>query len=151
MSRHEDDKTKVASALHQVLTGERLAIRAYNSSLNQINDQKTKKLLTAFHDDHKLIIERIKSRMRSLAIDPKNKLGVVEMIDRAMMEVAGLVGLEPQDKEIIEKIYNNEAKGLQKIEAVNINPLDATSQKLIKRIKTINSNNLEQLKDLLSN
>lgn len=150
MSKNEEKKTTVASALHQVLTGERIAIRAYNSSLNQVNDEKIKKLLTAFHDDHKLIIERIKSRMRSLDIDPKNTLGVVEVIDRAMMEVAGLVGLEPQDKEIIEKIYNNEAKGLQKIEAVDSKPLDATSKKLLKRIKTINSNNLEQLKDLLS-
>ena len=151
MSQTQEEKSKTASALHQVLAGERLAIRAYNSSLNQVDDKKMKKLLTAFYDDHKLIIERIKSRIRSLGIEPKNKLGVVELIDRAMMEVSGLLGLEPKDQEIIEKIYNNEAKKIKKIEQVETNFLDSTSQKLIKRIKTINTNNMDQLKDLLSN
>lgn len=150
MSKQRKDKEAAASALHKVLDGERLSIRAYNSSLHQISDEQTQKLLSAFKDDHKLIIERLKSRMRSLNIEPKSKLGVLELIDKAMMEVANVVGLGPKDKEIIEKIYNNEARGLQKIKSVEVSPLDSQSQKLINRIKTINTNNLDQLKDLLS-
>ena len=146
----KEDKLTAASALQKVLEGEELSIRAYNSSLEQIDNEDVKKLLSAFQDDHKLIIERIKSRMRSLGQDPKSNLGVVELIDQAMMEVAGLVGLGPTDKDVLEKIYNNEARGLQKIQNVKTSTLDAQSQKLIERIKTINVNNLGQLKDLLN-
>ncbi|MBM7555936.1 ferritin-like domain-containing protein [Halanaerobacter jeridensis] len=150
MANEKEKNHVAASVLHKVLEGERLAIRAYNSSLHKIDDESIQKLLAAFQDDHKLIIERLKSRMRSLNIEPKNKFGVLELIDKAMMEVSSIVGLSSKDKDIIEKIYNNEAKGLQKIKNVEVSALDAQSQKLIKRIKTINTNNLEQLRDLLS-
>ncbi|MFO7819256.1 MAG: DUF2383 domain-containing protein [Halanaerobacter sp.] len=145
-----EDKLAAVSALQKVLEGEELSIRAYNSSLEQIDNQDVKKLLSAFQDDHKLIIERIKSRMRSLGQEPKNNLGVAKLIDQAMIEVAGLFGLGPSDKEVLEKIYNNEARGLQKIQNVKTCGLDVQSQKLIERIKTINVNNLGQLKDLLN-
>lgn len=148
MPQSEEQKSVIA--LHKVLGGERLAIQSYNSSLDQMDDKKVKQLLTAFHDDHKLIIERIKSRLRSLGAEPKAKMRMTALIDKVMMKVAGLIGFGPNDKEIIEKIYNNEAKCLQKIKRVKTSELESQSQKLIDRIKTINSNNIAQIKDLLN-
>jgi hypothetical protein len=146
MSEKISNKSVVSSVLNQVLAGERMAIRSYNSSLTKVADEELQKFLTAFQSDHKLIIEKIKARMRSLGIDPKNSLGLVEGLDRIVMEVASLVGINSEDDDIIEKIYNNEAKALQKIKG---DELDSISQKLIERIKVINTNNLNQLKDLL--
>jgi hypothetical protein len=149
MSEKISNKSVVSSVLNQVLAGERMAIRSYNSSLTKVADEDLQKFLTAFQSDHKLIIEKIKARMRSLGIDPKNSLGLVEGLDRIVMEVASLVGINSEDDDIIEKIYNNEAKALQKITGIKTDELDSISQKLIERIKVINTNNLNQLKDLL--
>ena len=150
MSKKTNDHLDMGTVLNKILAEERVTIRIYNSTVDYISDRQVKRLLSAFQGDHKLIIERIKSRMRSLGIKPKANLGILESIDRAMLEISSLVGFAPSDSDLIEKIYNTEARNLQEIKNLKIDSLNSVSQKLVKRIITINDNNLKQLKDLVN-
>ena len=150
MAKKITDHLDEEAVLNKILAEERVTIRVYNSSVDYISDIQIQKLLSAFQGDHKLIIERIKSRMRSLGINPKTNLGILESIDRAMLEISTLVGFGPSDSDIIEKIYNIEARNLQEIKKMKTDSLESVSQKFIKRIITINNNNLQQLKDLVN-
>ncbi|MGM0501392.1 MAG: DUF2383 domain-containing protein [Bacillota bacterium] len=151
MGEKSADKSTVDAVLSKVLEQERSIMRIYNSSLSQIDDKNIKELLTAFKEDHKLIIEKIKARMRSFGIDPKTKLGLLEGLDSLVMNCASFIGLDPNDNSVVNKIYKSEAHVIQKIKEVEIEGLDTVTQHLIERIITINNNNLKQLKDLLNN
>lgn len=145
----EEDKQEILSALNQILKGENMAINLYHDFIEGIEDEKPKKLLEKFQKDHQNHASTLSNQIKDLGGNPKEGTGFSGVMSNAMMEIGNILGAEPKTEDILEKIYNGEQKGLEKVEELKNENLDSQSQQLVDDIIATDHQHLKEIEKLL--
>ncbi len=145
-----ENKNEVISALNQILKGEHMAIELYNDFIEQIENNETKDLLQKFQQEHKDHATTLSTRIQNLGGLPNESSGLSGIIPNTMMEIGNLLGIKPEKKEIIKKIYNGEQKGLQKVEEIQHEKLDQESKSIVDNLIATDHNHLKEIEELLN-
>ena len=145
-----ENKTEVVSALNKILKGEHMAIELYNDFIEEIDTTEIKDLLQKFQQEHREHTNILSTRIQNLDGIPSESSGLSGLMANTMMEIGNLLGIKPKNKEIIEKIYNGEQKGLKKVEEIQHEKLDQESRDIVDKIIATDHNHLKKIEELLN-
>lgn len=141
-------KKDVVNELNALYKGEQMAIEAYNTFINDINESDIKETFEDIRKDHEKHAKKLEGRINSIGGDAEHGTGLGGMMFKAKNSVTNVLGKGTVD--ILKEAYHGEDKGIKMAEEVAKGDLDSESMDMVKAILSADRTHLTQMRDLIS-
>lgn len=137
----------VINELNHVLSGEQMAIEAYEKFIGEAADPKIKTEFQRIQRQHKEHAARLAERVQTMGGQPKQSTG----ISGAMANIKLSMDARSKDSlELLKKAYDGEDKGIAMVEEIIKGDLDADSRKLVEDVLSNDHDHLKKMLTLIS-
>lgn len=139
-------KQEAVKALNKLLQGEHMAIEAFNSYINEVNDENMKETFQEVQNQHRDNMTTLSNYIQDLGHKPDEGLGLKGVMGDLMvnMDLAG----DTDPSYVVNKAIKGENQGINMAEKVLRGRLDQTTRDLAGEILEKDRESLSKLEDL---
>ncbi|WP_026476905.1 DUF2383 domain-containing protein [Alkaliphilus transvaalensis] len=132
--------------LNQLLQGEHMAIKGYETVMSTLANNHLKTQLNGILEDHKRHAMEINDRIYKLGGDPKESTGVAGLMSDMKLKIEGIVR---NDKIMLKELYKGEEMGVSSVKEIIKGDLDRGSLEMVEEILKTDERHLMTLDQLI--
>lgn len=137
---------EILNSLNEMLQGEHMAVEAFNTYIDHLNDERAKNVFQDIQNQHRQNMSTISNYIQDMGHKPNEKLGFKGIMGDIMLN--SQIPKDSDDSFIIEKAVEAETKGINMGEKAVRGNLDNSSRNLVGSILQKDRMSLDKLQSL---